>query len=418
MNSQLGKWAQVDENGRLVIPADVIARFGLEPGAQVRIEEGKNDIRLHRPVMQLAKIYIEPTNVCNLACRMCMRNMWDEPSGRMSTETFTAFIKSLQDLPTLPTVFIGGLGEPLSHPQLVNMVAQLTEIGVRVEMITNGTLLNEDFSRGLINAGLDLLWVSIDGASPESYADVRLGAALPDVLANIDRFRKLRKGLRYFNTPEIGITFVAMKRNIRDLPKVIKIGRRVGAKHFLVSHVLPYTPDIQAEMLYARMLRNITYMPSPWIPQLNLPKLNVDELTREPFFEVLNSGCNINFAGNDLASSNDVCTFIASGSMAIGWHGGASPCLPLSHNHISYLHGKERRSRRHIIGNVNEQGLWELWTDPEYVAYRKRIQSFSFAPCTPCGGCDLSEANEEDCYGNTFPACGGCLWAQGVIQCP
>ncbi|MCJ7661088.1 MAG: hypothetical protein MUO67_18210, partial [Anaerolineales bacterium] len=118
MNSQLGKWAQVDENGRLVIPADVIARFGLEPGAQVRIEEGKNDIRLHRPVMQLVKIYIEPTNVCNLACRMCMRNMWDEPSGRMSTETFTAFIKSLQDLPTLPTVFIGGLGEPLSHPQL------------------------------------------------------------------------------------------------------------------------------------------------------------------------------------------------------------------------------------------------------------------------------------------------------------
>jgi hypothetical protein len=28
------------------------------------------------------------------------------------------------------------------------------------------------------------------------------------------------------------------------------------------------------------------------------------------------------------------------------------------------------------------------------------------------------ERYEEDCYGNTFPACGGCLWAQGVIQCP
>jgi hypothetical protein len=30
----------------------------------------------------------------------------------------------------------------------------------------------------------------------------------------------------------------------------------------------------------------------------------------------------------------------------------------------------------------------------------------------------LLESNEEDCYGNTFPVCGGCLWAQGVIQCP
>ncbi len=26
--------------------------------------------------------------------------------------------------------------------------------------------------------------------------------------------------------------------------------------------------------------------------------------------------------------------------------------------------------------------------------------------------------NEEDCFGNTFPTCGGCLWAQGVIRCP
>jgi hypothetical protein len=30
----------------------------------------------------------------------------------------------------------------------------------------------------------------------------------------------------------------------------------------------------------------------------------------------------------------------------------------------------------------------------------------------------MSEANEEDCFGNGFPTCGGCLWAQGVLQCP
>jgi len=47
------------------------------------------------------------------------------------------------------------------------------------------------------------------------------------------------------------------------------------------------------------------------------------------------------------------------------------------------------------------------------------LQNFAFAPCTFCGGCDLSETNEEDCIGNDiFPVCGGCLWAQGIIQCP
>jgi hypothetical protein len=46
------------------------------------------------------------------------------------------------------------------------------------------------------------------------------------------------------------------------------------------------------------------------------------------------------------------------------------------------------------------------------------VQGFAFAPCTFCGGCEMLDGNEEDCLGNEFPACGGCLWAQGLIQCP
>jgi MoaA/NifB/PqqE/SkfB family radical SAM enzyme len=411
-------WAQVDEKGRLVLSEELISEYGLEPEVQVWIEKGKNDFRLHRPVTQLTKIYIEATNHCNIACRMCMRNTWDESYGWMSEETFAAILQSLQDCSPVPIVSFGGLGEPLSHPRLVDMVVQLKEIGAQVEIITNGTLLDEKRARQLVDSGLDMLWVSIDGASPESYADVRLGAALPEVLANMDRLHKMREGWRYFPTPQIGVTFVAMKRNIDDLPEVIKLGRRVGAKHFMVSHVLPYSDEMQAESLYDQMLRNITYMPSKWVPQLNLPKMNIDERTRDVFFQLLNSGCNLNFAGNNMAGSNDVCTFVESGSISIGWEGSTSPCPPLLHNHVSYLHGKERRSRRHLIGNVNERPLLDLWRDPDYVAYRKRVLSFAFAPCTPCGGCELSEANELDCFGVTFPACGGCLWAQGVIQCP
>jgi hypothetical protein len=46
------------------------------------------------------------------------------------------------------------------------------------------------------------------------------------------------------------------------------------------------------------------------------------------------------------------------------------------------------------------------------------VQRFDFSPCAYCGGCDLSKGNETDCIGNTFPTCGGCLWAQGIVQCP
>ena len=74
--------------------------------------------------------------------------------------------------------------------------------------------------------------------------------------------------------------------------------------------------------------------------------------------------------------------------------------------------------RRHVIANVNRRALPEIWSDPEYVTYRQRVMGFEFAPCTFCGGCELLDDNETDCLGNPFPVCGGCLWAQGLIQCP
>jgi MoaA/NifB/PqqE/SkfB family radical SAM enzyme len=417
MNSRPTLWGEIDAEGRLIIPSELVEQYGLRPGAKVRLENDGDRVKMHRPVTHLTKVYVEPTSACNISCRTCIRNNWDESVGRMSAETFGRILTSLQQLEAMPTLFFGGLGEPLFHKHTVDWIAQAHAAGARTELITNGTMLTEKRSRALIEAGLDLLWVSIDGASPESYADVRLGAELPKVIANLARFRKLRPGSHH-PRPGIGIAFVAMARNIDDLPEVLKIGRSVGAKHFSVSNVLPYTEDMQAEMLYTNTLRNVTYMDSPWLPKLSLPRMDLDDKTQNAFVQALRSGSNVTFAGNSLGAANDVCNFIANGTLSIGWDGSVSPCWPLMHNHESYLHGKPHQSRRHVVGNVNEQDLLEIWLDEPYLTYRQKVQSFSFAPCTFCGGCDLSEDNEDDCFSNGFPACGSCLWAQGVIQCP
>lgn len=417
MEQVLVHWAEVDEQGRLILPAEVAQQHGLHPGARLRIESSPTTFRLHEPVTHLKKVYIEPTNTCNLHCRTCMRNIWDEEPGHMAANTFERILDGLAHLSELPLVFFGGIGEPLAHPDITKMVARVKQLGAKVELITNGTLLTARRSRQLIDAGLDTLWVSIDGARPESYTDIRLGAHLPKVLDNLDGFRRARRPA-HRPVPEIGIAFVAMKRNIQDLPAVIKLGQKLGAKKFSVSNVLPYTEELNHEILYQQTLRNITYLQSPWLPALSLPKMDINDETREAFTRALVSGCSVNLAGNSLGGANDVCVFIENGSISIGWDGSVSPCLPLLHTHISYLHGKQRMNRRHLIGNLAEQSLMDIWMDPEYVAYRERVQGFRFAPCTFCGGCDLSQENEEDCIGNEFPACGGCLWAQGVIQCP
>lgn len=411
-------WAEVDEQGRLILPPGVARQYGLNPGSKVRLDEGTNFVRMHRPITHLTKVYIEPTVACNLDCITCFRNAWQQPIGRMTEETFKSILDGLKQMNPIPDVYFGGIGEPLFHPKTVEWIRRVKQLGVKVELITNGTILTEKKSQELIDAGLDVLWVSLDGATPESYEDVRLGAELPAVIANLKRLIKMRAPGHY-PKPEIGIAFVAMKRNIADLPKVIQIGKSLRAKYFSVSNVQPATPDMQTDRLYNRTVRDIAYLQAPHLPRLSLPKMDFDENTRDVLFDVFNSGLNISYAGHNWGGANDVCNFVENGTMSIAWTGEVSPCWPLMHTHMSYLHGKQRLSKKHVVGNVRQQTLEEIWLSPEYLAYRERLHNFAFAPCTFCGGCDLSEANEEDCLGNTVaPVCGGCLWAQGVIQCP
>ena len=95
-----------------------------------------------------------------------------------------------------------------------------------------------------------------------------------------------------------------------------------------------------------------------------------------------------------------------------------SPCLSLLHTHEYFLDDTSRTSHSHDFGSVHERTLPAAWNDPAYVDLRERLYDFSFSPCTSCVSCERASENTGDCLGNTAPACGGCLWAQGFIRCP
>ena len=409
-------WINVDEKGRLVLPAEVVEHFGIQPGAQMLVKEGSKGLHVQRPITQLAKVYIEPTSRCNLTCRTCIRNAWEGPQGDMSAETWNRVFEDLQALPTRPDIFFGGFGEPLLLPNIAGMVVQAKSVAGKIELITNGILLTKERAQDLMDADLDTIWVSVDGATPESYADVRLGAALPEVLENIQRMADMRHETAC--QPEIGISFVAMRRNIADLPTLIRMSTKLGISRFMVTNIFPYTEEMCKEMLYTRSLDGVDSTPSHWAPRIDLPRIDLNEINQEAVFHAMRYRHNVRWNGVTLGQERGRCPFIERGSLSIGWDGSVSPCLALMHNYATYLNGVRRTVRRYTLGNINDSNLKSIWDENEYVAFRKRVAAFDFSPCTWCGGCSWSEANEEDCFANTFPTCGGCLWAQGVIQCP
>ena len=145
-------FAEVDEQGRLILPPEMAQQYGLTPGAKVRVDNENNVVRLHRPTSQLTRLYVEPTDHCNLDCVTCYRNNWAESLGRMTDATYARILDGIKDLDPKPTIFFGGIGEPTLHTHLPDWIAQAKALGCRVEMITNGTLLTEALSRKLIES--------------------------------------------------------------------------------------------------------------------------------------------------------------------------------------------------------------------------------------------------------------------------
>ena len=408
---------QLDDRGHLVLPPDLMERFGFVDGAAVRVEERGDSIAFGRSGESLARVYVEPTTVCNLHCRTCIRNVWDEPPGMMSSETFARIMDSMQGLSPLPTLFFGGFGEPFAHPVVLAMLETAKSVGCSVELITNGTRLDEDTRHELVRIRLDRLWVSIDGATPESYADVRLWDALPQVIEDLARLRELR-GSSGSGLPRLGIAFVAMRRNIADLPEVIRLGQKLGADRFSISNVLAHTAEMRDQVLYARSVDAEEVEPSRWAPEISLPRMDVGDLAIEQLVRVQAGRNGRSRPGHARGAGANTCPFVEKGSVSIRWDGEISPCLPLLHTHRSYLDFRPRTSHAFSVGNINERSLTGAWTDPRYVDLRERLLAFDFAPCTTCNSCDMADENLEDCFGSPTPTCGGCLWAQGFIRCP
>ncbi len=406
----------LDDRGRLLLPAGLAGQYGLVPGTKLVAEAEADGLRIRRSAASLAKVYVEPTNACNLDCRTCMRNVWDEPSGWMSADTFDRVLEGIREISPLPLAFFGGFGEPLAHPRIVEMVRAVKRAGAEVELITNAILLTEKTARELVEIGLDRLWVSIDGATPASYSDVRLGAELPSVIANLEHLQKLRL-LSHAAGPRLGIAFVAMKRNIADLPEVIRLGACLGADRFSVSNVLPHTLEMKEQILFRRALDNLPPAPAQLASVVSLPAMDVDEATLAALARALRGGPQVSLAAEP-ATRRCACPFIDKGSTSIRWDGAVSPCLPLLHSHSSYLDDRERRSVAFSVGNIRDRSLAAIWSDPTYLTLRERLRAFDFSPCVLCNSCEMAGDNLEDCFGSIHPACGGCLWAQGLIQCP
>jgi MoaA/NifB/PqqE/SkfB family radical SAM enzyme len=141
------------------------------------------------------RLWIETSSRCNLSCRLCVNKDID-PSLKGDMD-FDLYKKIINDV--WRYVFDVNLfhrGEPLLNPRIVDMIKYANSKTIKTRIHTNGVLLNENLSREIIKAGLNLISFSFDGYSKDTYEKNRIGASFEKTLDNIITFLKLKKELK------------------------------------------------------------------------------------------------------------------------------------------------------------------------------------------------------------------------------
>jgi tungsten cofactor oxidoreducase radical SAM maturase len=392
--------AVLESDGSLRLPDHFIASRQLETGAAWWIDQRDGSLILLPRSPDLHKLYIEPTTVCNLRCRTCIRNVWSDPQSHMEMAVFAQLLEQLAAFPNLQRVVFSGLGEPLSHPSLLTMVERVRARGLAVTIGTNGLLLDSRTAEELVRLGVDRLVVSLDGVRPETYADIR-GASKSVVLDNLRGLNEAKQRLASLK-PALGIEFVALRSNITELSDLTRLAGRLGAARVLVSNVLAYTDEMYDEILYGYAPRaplgaaGWPVKADAWVMwgNLELPRMHWGAEQR--------------------------CRFIQDRAAVVGWDGAVVPCYALSHNY-SYraVDGLRKEMTRYSLGTITTEPLLDIWTSETYCRFRNEVRDFHFPSCPDCDlreSCDL-RARNEGCWGWN-PSCADCLWAQDIVRCP
>ena len=232
------------------------------------------------------KLYLEPTSMCNLNCRTCFRNSWiGEKQGIMSDEILQKVYMYLRSENNLQTVMLAGMGEPLLHKNITEIVREISSSGKKTELLTNATLLNKKLCTELLDAGLDILWVSCDEAHLKS------AKSSDKILQNIDYFNSIRG-----NSCKLGFTFVVEKN---DTDNAYEFAKKFHADEINISGEIPSSP-----------VRNIC-------------------------------GLDTVFDTSDTLHKN-YCPFIQEEKCFVKWNGDVAPCMQLLHSSYTFLFDEKR----------------------------------------------------------------------------
>jgi radical SAM protein with 4Fe4S-binding SPASM domain len=194
-------------------------------------------------------VQIEATNICNAKCVFCPRDEMERSQGVMDMALFGKVADECAAL-GIGHMRMHNYGESFVDRQLVEKVRYAKQIGIReVGLISNGSLINETAARGMIDAGLDAINISVDAAGKEVFEATRVGLKYDKVIANIERLLALRDeaGRR---RPKLILSFVRQDNSAEEQAFIAHWSARADKIHITDLHNWAGTLNRESDVNY------------------------------------------------------------------------------------------------------------------------------------------------------------------------
>ncbi len=420
------------------------------------------------------KIYVELSTRCNLRCRMCVKYA----AGSCIAEEdlpFAVFKGLAPSLAHARTLILNGIGEPLLHPELEEIIrfsrANMAPKAV-IGFQSNGIMLDEEKSYKLLSAGLSTVCLSLDSLeeNEEDKTVVHSLSAVTRAIACLVAARR-RVAAGHFR---IGLEMVLTKQNIQELPRFVQWAADHGADYIIATHLLHYnqssedlnlfnpnSPEAvllfhsynaraaalginladclagylkytknEAEQAMLQLLQEMYQEAREKDIRLHLQSLLAYTADNTERVAQIYDACRSIAAQNRIelflppqqALTERNCRFITEKAVFIAASGAVMPCHFLWHTYACRVLGGEIQVPERTFGTIHEQPLENIWRSPLYALFRREAGEYDYSSCWSCvqGPCaNLVNDNllfANDCYGSQVP-CGHCQWNLGGIRC-
>jgi radical SAM protein with 4Fe4S-binding SPASM domain len=315
-------------------------------------------------------VQIEPVGRCNLACKMCRVVYREEKAPALMS--YDAFCRLLDQFPAIHELHLQGLGEPLLHPRFFDMVRYAAARGIEVSTNTNLTALSERRAEECVKSGLRRMHVSLDAAHAEAYEYIRVGARFDKVMRNLAWLNEARHRLRA-EIPEIRLVAVAMRRNLEQLPALVRLAHEHEVHSMSVQHLAHDFSESSLPPKYRPMRQFVD----------DETLLNEDPLRVQHWFEEARAvaralGVQLRLPSPSAkprpASLNGRarCDWPWRGAY-VAYSGEAMPCCMVA------------TPDRLNFGSMAKQGVVQVWNNDAYRDFRERLDSDN--PPEICRGC-------------------------------